>query len=117
MITAELALLTAIALFFSTFSSSALLSAALTTGVFVAGVESDLLRNFTQTNDAPAIGRVVSAACWIVPAFSIFDVKAEVVHGLPIPAARIWLALVYSVVYAAVAIGAGVLVFSRREFR
>jgi ABC-type transport system involved in multi-copper enzyme maturation permease subunit len=117
MVTAELALLTAIALFFSTFSSSALLSAALTTGVFVAGVESDVLRNFTQTIDAPAIGRVVSAAGWIVPAFSIFDVKAEVVHGLPIPAARIWLALVYGVVYAAVAIGAGVLVFSRREFR
>ena len=117
MITAELALLTAIALFFSTFSSSALLSAALTIGLFVAGVESDLLRNFTQSIDARGIGRVVSAAGWIVPAFSIFDVKAEVVHGLPIPAARIWLALVYSVVYAAVAIGAGVLVFSRREFR
>jgi Cu-processing system permease protein len=117
LITAELALLTAIALFFSTFSSSALLSAALTVGLFIAGVESDALRNFTQTIDAPAMGRVVSAVGWIVPAFSIFDVKAEVVHGLPIPAARIWLALIYGAVYAAVAIGAGVLVFSRREFR
>jgi Cu-processing system permease protein len=117
LITAELALLTAIALFFSTFSSSAMLSAALTVGLFIAGVESDALRQVSRTIDAPALGRVVSTAGWIVPAFSIFDVKAEVVHGLPIPAARIGLALTYAVVYSAVAVGAAVLIFSRREFR
>ena len=94
-----------------------MLSAALTVGLFIAGVESDALRQFTLTIDAPALGRVVSAAGWIVPAFSIFDVKTEVVHGLPVPAARIWLALAYAAVYTAVAVGAGVLIFSRREFR
>jgi ABC-type transport system involved in multi-copper enzyme maturation permease subunit len=52
-----------------------------------------------------------------VPAFSAFNVKTEVVHGLPLTAERIWFPLAYAVVYAAVAVGAAALVFSRREFR
>jgi ABC-type transport system involved in multi-copper enzyme maturation permease subunit len=117
LITAELALLTAIALFFSTFSSSALLSAVLTAGLFIAGLESGALRQFSQLVDASAMGRVVSAAGWMVPAFSLFDVKTEVVHGIPIAAARIWLPLAYAAVYATVAMTGAVLIFSRREFR
>jgi ABC-type transport system involved in multi-copper enzyme maturation permease subunit len=117
MIAAELALLTAIAMFFSTFSSSAMLSAALTAGLFIAGVESGALRQFSQTVDAPAAAPVVSAVGWLVPAFSIFNVKAEVVHGLPVAPDRIWFALAYAVVYSAVAVFAAALVFSRREFR
>jgi ABC-type transport system involved in multi-copper enzyme maturation permease subunit len=117
LITAEIALLTAIALFFSTFSSSAMLSAVLTVGLFIAGLESDALRQFTQTVDAPVAGRVVTAVGWLVPAFSVFDVKTEVVHGLPLTAERIWFPLAYAAVYTAVAVGAAVLVFSRREFK
>ena len=117
LIAAEIALLTAIALFFSTFSSSAMLSAVLTVGLFVAGLESDALRHFTQTVDAPFGGRAIAAVGWLVPAFSVFNVKTEVVHGLPLTAGRIWFPLTYAVVYSAVAIGAAVLVFSRREFR
>ena len=109
LITAELALLTAIALFFSTFSSSAMLSAVLTVGLFIAGVESDALRQFTQTVDASAAGRLVTSVGWLVPAFSAFDVKTEVVHGLPIAAGRIWFSLAYAAIYAAVAVGAAVL--------
>lgn len=117
LITAEIALLTAIALFFSTFSSSATLSAVLTVGLFIAGLESDALRHFTQAVDAPFGGRAIAAAGWLVPAFSVFNVKTEVVHGLPLTAGRIWFPLTYAVVYSGVALGAAVLVFSRREFR
>src|SRR5262249_23735285 len=46
LIFAELALLTAIALFFSTFSSSALWSVVFTLGIYVTGLESADLRNF-----------------------------------------------------------------------
>ncbi len=117
LITVELALLTAIALFFSTFSSSALLSAILTVGIFIAGIESDGLRQFTHTVNASMIGGLVTATGWLVPAFSMFDVKTEVVHGLPIAAGRVWFSLAYGLVYTAVTVGAAVLIFSRREFR
>jgi ABC-type transport system involved in multi-copper enzyme maturation permease subunit len=117
LITAELALLTAIALFFSTFSSSAMLSAVLTVGLFIAGLESGALRQFTQLVDGSWLGRIVSAIGWVVPAFSMFDVKAEVVHGMPLAASRIWLPIGYASAYGIAAITGAVLIFARREFR
>ena len=48
MIGAEMALLTAVALFFSTFSSSALLSVVFTVGIFMAGLLSPDLRRFND---------------------------------------------------------------------
>jgi hypothetical protein len=63
------------------------------------------------------MGRIVAAIGWVVPAFSVFDVKAEVVHGLPIAPGRIWFPLAYAIVYSGVAMIGAVLIFSRREFR
>jgi ABC-type transport system involved in multi-copper enzyme maturation permease subunit len=117
LITAELALLTAIAVFFSTFSSSALWSTIFTLGLYVAGVESPDLRNFNNIVDAPAMAHVVSAIGWIIPAFSAFDVKDQVVHGLHVPAGLVLQTLAYAGVYIAVLLVAAVAIFSRREFK
>jgi ABC-type transport system involved in multi-copper enzyme maturation permease subunit len=117
LISAELALLTAIALLFSTFSSSALLSVTFTVGLLVTGWASADLRHFTEIVESPAVGRLVDAIGWVVPAFSAFDIKAEIVHGLPVPWSFIGLRLAYAAAYSAVALGASILVFSRREFK
>lgn len=116
LIVCELALLTALALFFSTFSSSALSSLVLTIGLWIAGLESQDLRNFGNLVNSPAVP-IVSAVGWIVPAFSAFDIKAAVVHGQKIAAGFIGLRVLYAAVYASVAVGAAVAVFSRREFK
>jgi ABC-type transport system involved in multi-copper enzyme maturation permease subunit len=116
LIIAELMLVTAVALFFSTFSSSALLSVALTIGAWVIGLESADLRQFGDLAVSPA-APLISAIGWIVPAFSIFDVKAAVVHGQTLPATLVVWRVLYAVVYSALTVGAAVLVFSRREFR
>jgi ABC-type transport system involved in multi-copper enzyme maturation permease subunit len=118
LIFAELALLTAVALFFSTFSSSALVSVVLTVGLFIAGVESQDLRNFGDIVDAPAVmAHVVAAIGWMVPAFSAFDIKDLVVHGRPVAAGFVLYSLLYAALYSAAAVGAGVAIFSRREFK
>ena len=118
LIVAELALLTAVALFFSTFSSSALISVVFTLGIFVAGLSSGDLRNFNAIVDAPAIGWLVAAIGWIVPAFSAFDVKSAVVHGLPLGGARfVGLTLGYAFVYIVTLLVAAMATFSRREFK
>ena len=118
LIAAELALLTAIALFFSTFSSSALLSIVFTVGFFVVGLESRDLRNFDQlVVSSPAVLWLVSAIGWLVPAFSEFDVKAQVVWGFPVPFTWVALRLLYAAIYSGVAVGAAVLAFSKREFK
>jgi Cu-processing system permease protein len=117
LIFAEMALLTAIALFFSTFSSSALWSVVFTLGLYITGLESEDLRNFGSIVDAPVMAHVVSAIGWIVPAFSAFDVKLQVVHGIPVPLGFVLHTLLYAAFYIAAALVAAVVVFSRREFK
>jgi ABC-type transport system involved in multi-copper enzyme maturation permease subunit len=112
----ELAIVTAIALFFSTFSTP-LLSAALTFGLFVAGRFSADLRNFDQVVESPAAAALVGALYWVLPNLAPFDVRAAVVHGQPVPAGHILLAAAYGAVYVAALVVAASLIFSRRDFR
>ena len=118
MITAELALLTAVALFFSTFSSSALVSVCLTVGIFIAGLLSTDLRHFGDLVVAPpAIVWLTSTIGWALPAFSEFDIKSQVVHGLPVGGGFLFHTLLYTAVYAATVLAASAFLFSRREFK
>jgi ABC-type transport system involved in multi-copper enzyme maturation permease subunit len=118
MITAESALLGAVALFFSAFSSSAPVAVALTVGVFVAGQLSPDLRSFGHVADAPAWAAALLAAVgWILPDFSSFDVKAQVVHGLPVGRRVVMLSLTYGALYVTALLAGAVVLFSRREFR
>lgn len=118
MIGAELSLLTAVAIFFSTFSSSALLSTVFTVGLFLTGLFSADLRQFGSIVDvSPAVAWIVQAVGWAVPAFSAFDIKAQVVHGLPLPPGFVPWTLAYAMLYIAAVITGAVAVFSRREFK
>jgi hypothetical protein len=102
MISIELSLLTAVALFCSTFSSSALVSVVLTVGIFVAGLISTDLRHFTDlVVVSPVVGYIVSGIGWVLPAFSEFDIKSQVVHGVPVPAGFVMFTLAYGLMYVA----------------
>ena len=117
LIGAELALVTALALFWSTFSSSALLSAGLTAGLWVAGQFGSDLRNFDQVVQSPAAASMARAVYYVLPNFAAFDVKAQVVHGLPIDGQYIAVTVLYAMAYIAMLITAAVLIFSRRDFK
>jgi ABC-type transport system involved in multi-copper enzyme maturation permease subunit len=117
MIALELALLTAVALFFSTFSSSTLISVVFTVGIFVAGLLSVDLRGFNDAVDAPILGYLVVAVGWLVPAFSAFDVKNQIVYGLPLPTGFVLHTIGYAVAYSAAAVGAAVIALRSREFK
>jgi ABC-type transport system involved in multi-copper enzyme maturation permease subunit len=112
----ELAIVTAIALFFSTFSTP-LLSAALTFGFFVAGRFSADLRNFDQAVNSPAAATLAKALYWVLPNLGSFDVRAQVVHGQPVAAGYVALMTGYSALYIAALMVAATLVFSRRDFK
>jgi ABC-type transport system involved in multi-copper enzyme maturation permease subunit len=117
LIFAELGLLTAVALFFSTFSSSALVSVVLTVGAYITGHLSRDLRGFGDIVDVPAIvAALVGTIGYVVPAFSEFDIKNEVVHGVPLALNQVAYPLAYAATYAGALIGASMLVFSKREF-
>jgi Cu-processing system permease protein len=117
LILGELALVTAVALFCSTFSSSALLSAALTTGVWVAGQFGAELRQLDRLVESPVAAAVGRGLYYVLPNFSAFDVKAQVVHGLPVTGPYVTLTVAYGAVYVALLLVAAVLVFSRRDLK
>ena len=54
---------------------------------------------------------------YVLPNFAAFDVKAQVVHGLPVGGHYIAVTLLYGVAYVALLITAAVLIFSRRDFK
>jgi ABC-type transport system involved in multi-copper enzyme maturation permease subunit len=118
MVSLELAVLTAVALFFSTFSSSTLLSILFTAGILITGLYSDDLRHFGDIVEVPRSAALfVGGLGWVVPAFSAFDVKAQVVHGLVVPAGFVGFTVVYALAYIAAALGGAIALFSRREFK
>lgn len=118
LILAELSLLTAVALFFSTFSSSGILSAGLTLGVFVVGLFSEDLRGFGAIVNSPMTATIVRGVGRVVPAFSAFDIKAEVVNGRPpVPWAYVAMTVAYAAFYTGALLGASMAIFSRREFK
>lgn len=117
LILGELALVTAVALFCSTFSSSALLSAALTAGVWVAGQFGADLKNLDQAVESPAAAAIGQALYYVLPNFAAFDIKAQVVHGMPVAASYVALTAVYGLIYVALLLVAAVLVFSRRDLK
>ncbi len=112
----ELMLVTAVALFFSTFSSP-MLSAALTFGFYIVGHFSADLRNFQQVVTSPAAAQLARALYWVLPNLAQFDVKADVVHGVPVPLAYMAITMAYGAVYIGILLTIAALVFSRRDFK
>jgi ABC-type transport system involved in multi-copper enzyme maturation permease subunit len=112
----ELAIVTAIALFFSTFSTP-MLSAALTFGFFIAGRFSADLRNFNQVVESPAAQWLANALYWVLPNLAPFDIRSQVVHGQPVPIGYIAMTAAYGLLYIAVLLVPATVIFSRRDFK
>ena len=112
----QLAIVTAIALFFSTFSTP-ILSASFTLGFYVAGHFSADLRNFDQIVDSRAAQTLARGLYWVLPNLQPFDVKAQVVHAMPVAGGYIALTLLYGAAYVAVLLTMAVMIFGRRDFK
>ena len=112
----QLLVITAIATFFSTFSSP-ILSAALTFGLFVAGQFSTDLRNFQDVVQSPAASRIAATVYWVLPNLSQFDVKAQVVHAQPVAMGYVAMTTLYAALYVAMLLAISITIFSRRDFK
>lgn len=112
----ELAVVTAIALFFSTFSTP-MLSAALTVAFFIAGRFSEDLKNFGDVVESPVAEGLARALYWLLPNLSPFDVRMQVVHGLPVPGGYVAMTMAYGALYVSTLLIAAILIFSRRDFK
>ena len=112
----ELMLVTAIALFFSTFSSP-LLSASLTFGLYVVGHFNADLRNFENVVNSRAAAWLARALYHVLPDLAAFDVKTQVVHGLPVTAGYLATTAAYGGAYILALLLTGTFIFSRRDLK
>jgi ABC-type transport system involved in multi-copper enzyme maturation permease subunit len=115
LIVAELALVTAVALFFSTFTSP-LLSTLLTLGLWVAGHFNNDLRQFENVLDVAPFVWLARGLYYVLPNLAPFSIKAEVVHGMPVDPRHVAFTLLYAGLYTAVLLIAAVAIFRRRDF-
>ena len=116
LIFAELMLVTALALFFSTYSSP-LLATLLTIGLWVAGHFNADLRNFETVVDSAAAAALARALYYVLPNLAPFDVKAEAVYGMPIAMRHVLYTVAYAIVYITTLLTAAVAIFRRRDFK
>jgi ABC-type transport system involved in multi-copper enzyme maturation permease subunit len=112
----QMMIVTATALFFSTFSTP-ILSAALTFGFYVAGYFSADLRNFDQVVDSKVVQVAARGLYYVLPNLGPFDVTEQVVHGLPVGWHYLAATIGYGVVYIAMLLVASITIFSRRDFK
>jgi hypothetical protein len=112
----ELMLVTAIALFFSSFAGP-MVAMLLTFALWVAGHFNADLRQFEQVVDSATAAYIARGLYYLLPNFAPFNVKAEVVHGVPVAPAHVLLTLGYAAVYITMLLVAAMAVFRRRDFK
>jgi ABC-type transport system involved in multi-copper enzyme maturation permease subunit len=110
-----LLLVVALAVFFSTLTSSAL-AAVCTVSTVAAGRYSDVIYNMKDViPDAPVA--LIQLLYYALPNFRNFDFKDRVVYGDPVAAADLAWTTAYAAVYIGLLLTASVLAFARKELQ
>ncbi len=112
----ELALVTAVALFFSSFTTP-YLAGMFTLALWIAGHLLADLRTFGEHSELPGLRQATEALYWALPNLDRLDLKADAAAGNPISLARAAGAALYAALYAAALLVAASLLFRRRDFK
>ena len=112
----ELAVLVAVALLFSSFSSPAL-SALMSFAVFIIGHFSSDLKTFADALQSVAARIIFCPLYYALPNFAMFSPVTSTGHGEMIAPVDFLIALLYAALYATVIITATALIFNRRNFK
>ena len=112
----ELALVTAVALLFSCFSTP-MLSTIFTLGIYVAGMFSPELRDIGAVTGNRALGTLSAALYYVLPHFHNFNVIAAAGHGRAIPMRLVLDNTCYAGLYIALLLIPAAAIFSRRNLK
>jgi len=112
----ELAVMVAIATFFSAFTTP-MLASFFSGGLWVVGNLTRDLRDIGAQSPVESVQTLTRLAHRVLPDLDAFNLSIEAAHGLPIVASDVWLAIAYGSAYVAVVLVAAVSVFERRDFR
>ena len=112
----ELAILTAVAILFSSFSSPSL-SALLTFFVFIIGHMSASLRDLAVTLGSRSAVIFFEAVYYLLPNLAHFSFRTEAANGMIPTAAMLGGAALYAVIYIGILLTVSIQIFRRRNFK
>jgi len=112
----KLALVVALALLFSSYTTP-LLSILYTAGLYVSGLFVTEMRTYHSDTMSQALQAVLRWLSYVLPNFENFDVMASAAHGRAIPSALIVQNTAYAAAYCAVVLAAAAAIFTRRNLK
>jgi Cu-processing system permease protein len=112
----KLALIVAIAMLFSCFTTP-FLAILFTAGMYVAGVFAAELRAIRAVNLTFETMAVLRGISYLLPNFENFNVTAPISHGRGVPTMLTVHATIYAVIYCAIVLAGAAMVFSRRNLK
>jgi Cu-processing system permease protein len=112
----KLALIVALALLFSCFTTP-LLAILYTSGLYIVGLYVQELRDLPEDVLKPAMRAFVKWFSYFLPNFENFNVMAMAAHGRAVPRALILQNTLYAILYCTVVLTAAAMVFSRRNLK
>jgi ABC-type transport system involved in multi-copper enzyme maturation permease subunit len=112
----ELSLITAIAIFFSSFTTP-YLAAMFTVGLWIVGHLLADVRAFGMQDGAESLRPITEALYWALPNLDRLDIKGDAAAGKAIDMTRVSLSAAYAVLYSTGLLAGAVLLFQRRDFR
>jgi len=112
----KLALVVALALLFSCFTTP-LLAILFTAGLYIVGLYVQELRNLPMQVMSPGMTAFTKYLSYLLPNFENFNIVAMAAHALPVPASLVAQNTLYAAVYCTIVLTAAVLVFSRRNLK
>jgi ABC-type transport system involved in multi-copper enzyme maturation permease subunit len=111
----ELLVVTAVALLFSTFTSSTL-SAIFTLAIYVIGHLSADLKSLGDKLDSVSRS-VLNALYYVMPNLERFNLKGHVIHQLDVGMTDMMLIICYGIAYATLVLLVATIIFQRRDFQ
>ena len=112
----EVALVSSIIVFFSTFTTPVLTSV-FTLCLFISGNLSGDLRTFAQKFGSPTVRWIMDFLYYTLPNFKVFNLRHEAVHDLPFNFQDLYHVTIYAFVYCTAIMYFAYLVFRGREMR
>ncbi|TET99666.1 MAG: hypothetical protein E3J23_04425 [Candidatus Stahlbacteria bacterium] len=112
----EFLLLNALALFLSCFTTP-ITAGILTLMMFFIGQLTHYLKDLVVVMKLPELSPIVNFLYFILPNFSVFNVKASVVYHIPISINSYFLAFSYSVLYSTILLILSSIFYSLKEYQ
>jgi len=112
----KLALIVALAMLFSCFTTP-FLAILFTVGLYLAGIYAEDLRTMQAVDLNPATMKMLRGISYLLPNFENFNVMGAVAHGRRVPGILVWQDTWYAILYGAIVLAGAAMVFSRRNLK